>query len=230
MLVRGRGPWRVPRGPVGPGPQPWVGGREPRASAHTHRHSTFASFSHTPVPLPSCMCLPRPSCFSIWPFCTLPVNVNPPRQTAPTSAPPTRPHEHAVMRPVKEHRLRREVKILQHVSGGPNIVRLLDIVRDPDTKTPSFVFDFVDAMPFKELQVRREGLEGQWTLARQVDFGGLPVMEWECLEGGDRGCQCRGYDGRRRGARHRWGGVDLSHWLYLWQGTRRGIVQHQALN
>ncbi|PNW76047.1 hypothetical protein CHLRE_12g549800v5 [Chlamydomonas reinhardtii] len=57
-----------------------------------------------------------------------------------------------VMRPVKEHRLRREVKILQHVSGGPNIVRLLDIVRDPDTKTPSFVFDFVDAMPFKELQ------------------------------------------------------------------------------
>ncbi|EFJ42564.1 hypothetical protein VOLCADRAFT_83608 [Volvox carteri f. nagariensis] len=57
-----------------------------------------------------------------------------------------------VMRPVKEHRLRREVKILQHVSGGPNIVRLLDVVRDPETKTPSFVFDFVDAMPFKELQ------------------------------------------------------------------------------
>ncbi|KAG2486550.1 hypothetical protein HYH03_014851 [Edaphochlamys debaryana] len=57
-----------------------------------------------------------------------------------------------VMRPVKEHRLRREVKILQHVSGGPNIVRLLEVVRDPETKTPSFVFDFVDAMPFKELQ------------------------------------------------------------------------------
>lgn len=56
-----------------------------------------------------------------------------------------------VMRPVKEHRLRREVKILQHVSGGPNIVRLLDVVRDPETKTPSFVFDFVDAIPFKEL-------------------------------------------------------------------------------
>ncbi|PNH10954.1 Casein kinase II subunit alpha [Tetrabaena socialis] len=64
-----------------------------------------------------------------------------------------------VMRPVKEHRLRREVKILQHVSGGPNIVRLLDIVRDPDTKTPSFVFDFVDAMPFKELQASVSDLD-----------------------------------------------------------------------
>jgi serine/threonine protein kinase len=63
------------------------------------------------------------------------------------------------MRPVKEHRLRREVKILQHVSGGPNIVRLLDIVRDPETRTPSFVFDYVEAMPFKELQASVSDLD-----------------------------------------------------------------------
>jgi casein kinase II subunit alpha len=58
-----------------------------------------------------------------------------------------------IMRPVKEHRLRREIKILQHVKGGPNIVTLLEVVRDPDTKTPCFVFELVDAIGFRELQV-----------------------------------------------------------------------------
>ena len=57
-----------------------------------------------------------------------------------------------IMRPVKEHRLRREVKILQQVSGGPNIVQLLEVVRDPETKTPCFVFDLVNAISFKDLQ------------------------------------------------------------------------------
>lgn len=57
-----------------------------------------------------------------------------------------------IMRPVKEHRLRREIKILQHVKGGPNIVGLIEVVRDPDTKTPCFVFEFVDAIGFRELQ------------------------------------------------------------------------------
>lgn len=57
-----------------------------------------------------------------------------------------------IMRPVKEHRLRREVKILQHVNGGPNVIKLLEVVRDPDTKTPCFVFEFVDAIGFRELQ------------------------------------------------------------------------------
>lgn len=57
-----------------------------------------------------------------------------------------------IMRPVKEHRLRREIKILQHVKGGPNVVGLLEVVRDADTKTPCFVFEFVDAIGFRELQ------------------------------------------------------------------------------
>lgn len=62
-----------------------------------------------------------------------------------------------IMRPVKEQRLRREIKILNHVSGGPNIIRLLDVVRDPDTKTPCFVFDYVNAMGLKELQAQVGG-------------------------------------------------------------------------
>jgi casein kinase II subunit alpha len=57
-----------------------------------------------------------------------------------------------IMRPVKEQRLKREIKILRLVSGGPNIITLHEVVRDPDTKTPCFIFDFVDSMPLKELQ------------------------------------------------------------------------------
>ncbi len=33
-----------------------------------------------------------------------------------------------IMKPVKEARLRREIKILQHVAGGPNIVRMIELV------------------------------------------------------------------------------------------------------
>lgn len=36
-----------------------------------------------------------------------------------------------IMRPVKEQRLKREIKILRHVSGGPNIIQMLEVVRDP---------------------------------------------------------------------------------------------------
>ena len=62
-----------------------------------------------------------------------------------------------IMRPVKEQRLKREIKILRHVHGGPNIISLGNLVRDPDTKTPCFVFELVEAVPLRELQVRGSG-------------------------------------------------------------------------
>ncbi len=32
-----------------------------------------------------------------------------------------------IMKPVKEHRLRREIKILRHLSGAPHIIRLIEV-------------------------------------------------------------------------------------------------------
>jgi hypothetical protein len=32
----------------------------------------------------------------------------------------------------------------QNLSNGPNIIKLLDVVRDPESKTPSLVFECVD--------------------------------------------------------------------------------------
>jgi casein kinase II subunit alpha len=36
-----------------------------------------------------------------------------------------------VLKPVKKKKIKREIKILQNLAGGPNIVSLLDVVRDP---------------------------------------------------------------------------------------------------
>lgn len=33
--------------------------------------------------------------------------------------------------PVKKKKIKREIKILQNLRGGPNIINLLDIVKDP---------------------------------------------------------------------------------------------------
>lgn len=44
-----------------------------------------------------------------------------------------------VLKPVKKKKIKREIKILQNLAGGPNIVALLDVVRDSQVITsPNF--------------------------------------------------------------------------------------------
>ena len=47
--------------------------------------------------------------------------------------------------------IKREIKILQNICGGTNIIKLLDVVRDPQSKTPSLVFEYVNNTDFKVL-------------------------------------------------------------------------------
>lgn len=42
-----------------------------------------------------------------------------------------------VLKPVKKKKIKREIKILQNLAGGPNIVALLDVVRDSQVTIPS---------------------------------------------------------------------------------------------
>jgi len=56
-----------------------------------------------------------------------------------------------ILKPVKKKKIRREIKILQNLWGGPNIIKLLDIVREPATKTPSLVFEAVNNVDFRLL-------------------------------------------------------------------------------
>ncbi|CAN6896945.1 unnamed protein product [Brassica oleracea] len=56
-----------------------------------------------------------------------------------------------ILKPVKKKKIRREIKILQNLCGGPNIVKLLDVVRDQHSKTPSLIFEYVNSTDFKVL-------------------------------------------------------------------------------
>jgi casein kinase II subunit alpha len=86
-----------------------------------------------------------------------------------------------VLKPVKKKKIKREIKILQNLSGGPNIVSLLDVVRDnqvsdgsdwigdwvlrpnryralqrdtnqsKQSKTPSLIFEYVNNTDFRSL-------------------------------------------------------------------------------
>ncbi|KAI3768280.1 hypothetical protein L2E82_18831 [Cichorium intybus] len=56
-----------------------------------------------------------------------------------------------ILKPVKKKKIKREIKILQNLCGGPNIIKLLDIVRDQQSKTPSLIFEYVNNTDFKVL-------------------------------------------------------------------------------
>lgn len=56
-----------------------------------------------------------------------------------------------ILKPVKKKKIRREIKILQDLSGGPNIIKLLDVVRDPLTKTPSLVFENIQGSDLQSM-------------------------------------------------------------------------------
>jgi len=61
-----------------------------------------------------------------------------------------------VLKPLKnkmlmEKKIKREIKILQNITGGPNCIQLLDIVEEPVYKIKAFVFEWVDNEPFRTL-------------------------------------------------------------------------------
>ena len=49
-----------------------------------------------------------------------------------------------VLKPIKDKKILREIKILEAVKGGPNIIELIAIVKDFETEQPAFVTEFVD--------------------------------------------------------------------------------------
>lgn len=56
-----------------------------------------------------------------------------------------------VLKPVKRKKIKREILILKNLVGGPNIVGLLDVVREPQLKTPALIFEHVDNIDFRTL-------------------------------------------------------------------------------
>ena len=56
-----------------------------------------------------------------------------------------------VLKPVRDGKIRREIKILQNLSGGKNIIKLHDVLRNPQTKCPALIFEFVQNINFQNL-------------------------------------------------------------------------------
>ncbi|XP_044125275.1 casein kinase II subunit alpha' [Bufo gargarizans] len=56
-----------------------------------------------------------------------------------------------ILKPVKKKKIKREVKILENLRGGTNIIRLLDTIKDPVSKTPALVFEYINNTDFKQL-------------------------------------------------------------------------------
>ena len=56
-----------------------------------------------------------------------------------------------ILKPVKKKKIKREIKILQNLCGCTNIIQLLDVVRDPQSKTPSLIFEYINNTDFKVL-------------------------------------------------------------------------------
>lgn len=104
-----------------------------------------------------------------------------------------------VLKPVKKKKIKREIKILQNLAGGQNIVMLYDVVRDPQvsddsrgglllrcasthcrnpddgaqSKTPSLVFEHVNNTDFKVLYPRLTDYDVRYyifELLKALDF------------------------------------------------------------
>ncbi|KAF4951915.1 hypothetical protein FGADI_7137 [Fusarium gaditjirri] len=99
-----------------------------------------------------------------------------------------------VLKPVKKKKIKREIKILQNLAGGPNVVALLDVVRDAQvganflnrhcqqhvtdhnrkqSKTPSLIFEHVNNTDFRSLYPKFNDIDVRFyifELLKALDF------------------------------------------------------------
>lgn len=77
-----------------------------------------------------------------------------------------------ILKPVKKKKIKREIKILQNLCGGTNVVELYDVVRDPNSKTPSLVSG----------QFKRTGAHCRDCILNVFGYVVLKVSHWgNCL-------------------------------------------------
>ncbi|CAK72781.1 unnamed protein product (macronuclear) [Paramecium tetraurelia] len=56
-----------------------------------------------------------------------------------------------VLKPVKKRKIRREIRILQILKGGTNIIDLYDVVRDENLKIPTLIFPYMENTDFRSM-------------------------------------------------------------------------------
>ncbi len=91
-----------------------------------------------------------------------------------------------VLKPVKKKKIKREIKILQNLAGGPNIVALLDVVRDPASKIPSLITEYVHNVDFKVLYPRFSDLDVRYYMYELLKVIKIALFETDADEGKPR--------------------------------------------
>ncbi|MBA0769011.1 hypothetical protein Gotri_017779 [Gossypium trilobum] len=78
-----------------------------------------------------------------------------------------------ILKPVKKKKIKREIKILQNLCGGPNIVKLLDVVRDHHSKTPSLALDYCHSQGIMHRDVKPHNvmIDHELRKLRLIDWG-----------------------------------------------------------
>lgn len=56
-----------------------------------------------------------------------------------------------VLKPIANKKIQREVKILRNLTGGPNIIALLDVVQDRSRRYHSLIMEHVENIEWKIL-------------------------------------------------------------------------------
>lgn len=64
-----------------------------------------------------------------------------------------------VLKPVAKRKIKREIKVLRNLAGGPNIVGLLDVVHDSPSRSHSLIMEYVNNVEWKELYPTLTDLE-----------------------------------------------------------------------
>ncbi|KAH9951096.1 kinase-like protein [Amylocystis lapponica] len=78
-----------------------------------------------------------------------------------------------VLKPVAKKKIKREIKILRNLTGGPNIIGLLDVVHDPPSRSNSLIMEYVENTEWKDLHRTVSELEIKhylFQLLRALDF------------------------------------------------------------
>lgn len=78
-----------------------------------------------------------------------------------------------ILKPVRSKKIKREILILNNVSDGPNIIKLLDLTRDLESRTPAFIFELVESDDHKTLYPRLADMDIRYyifQLLRALDF------------------------------------------------------------
>ncbi|GAB5582324.1 casein kinase II subunit alpha' isoform X1 [Prionailurus iriomotensis] len=93
--------------------------------------------------------------------------------------------------PVKKKKIKREVKILENLRGGTNIIKLIDTVKDPVSKTPALVFEYINNTDFKTLRTYKCSSTAFWQLYQILTDFDIRFYMYELLKALDY-CHSKG--------------------------------------